>query len=185
MKTDYRRWRGRRWSSLAHQHMCWTHKCSSPRPGWQRAEWWADCQTTRRSARLCPGMGALSWGHFAWQKRPLLWSLPAGGRVSKRSAPPFQEAHRNTRGRLSFPSRRSCCGPLWLVLEAERGHNIGKNNNRLWKRRTWIQKENKPGWLIFSNMRELRKNKPLKAVTALRGYKNKLCFSHRSADFLN
>lgn len=160
MKTDdYRKWRGRWWSSLAHQHMCCTHKCSSPHPGRWQAGWWADCQPTRRSARLSPGMGALSWGHFAWQKRPLLWSLPAGGCVSKWPARPFQAAHRNTRGRLSFPSRLSCCGRLWLVLEAERGHNTGKNNRWRWNRRTWIQRENKLDGLhsvMWGSWRETR-----------------------------
>lgn len=117
-KSDfYQKWRGRRWRFLAHQNMCGRRKCNSLHPGWRQAEWWADCQTTRGSARLSPGTGALSWGHFAWQKRPLPWSLPAQGCVSTWPARPFQAAHRNTRGTPSFPSLPSCCGRLWLVLE--------------------------------------------------------------------
>lgn len=118
-----------------------THKCSSPHPGRRQAGWWADCQTKRRLARLSPGMGALSWGHFAWQKKPLLWSLPAGGCVSKWPAPPFRAAHRNTRGRLSFPSRLSGCGRLWLVLEAKEKEIItdvgGKEEHGSWGQINW------------------------------------------------
>lgn len=106
--------------------------CSSPRPGWWQAGWWAHYGIGRHSARLSPGMEALSWGRFALQRRLPLWILLAQNCVSIWSAAPFQANRRSTWRRPSCHSLLSCCFQRWLALGVKRAHHPEKE---WWMRR--------------------------------------------------